>query len=103
MAGDWRKLGCAALTGAVLAFPAGLIVAGRQAAPETGSVATRTGDGRKAAGRNVYSPNLIKDPYVLRQQREVVEALERECRNFRTHCVEAEQARRWSDQLDASD
>lgn len=100
---DWRKLGCAALVGAVLAFPAGLIVGGRQAAPERGSVATRMDSGRKADARNAYSPNISTDPYVLRRQREVVEALETECRNVGTHCAEAEQARRWIDDRVASD
>jgi hypothetical protein len=33
----------------------------------------------------------------------VVEALEVECRNFRTHCAEAEQARRWMDDRDPSE
>ena len=100
MANDWRKLGCAALGGAVLAFPGGLLVRERQAAPERGSVATKMDDGRNADVPNVYSPNISKDPHVLRQQREVVEALEMECRNFHTHCAEAEQARRWIDELD---
>lgn len=100
---DWRKLGCAALSGAVLAFPLGLIVGGRQADPERGSVATRTDDGRKADALNVYSPNLLKDPYFLRRQRDVVEALEVECRNLGTHCAEAEQARRWMDERDRPD
>ena len=100
---DWRKLGCAALSGAVLAFPVGLIVGGRQAAPERGSVATKIDDGRKTNFRKVYSPVILKDPYVLRQQRKVVEALEVECRHFGTHCAEAEQARRWRDELDTPD
>jgi len=60
-------------------------------------------DGRKADFRKVYSPKIIKDPYVLRQQRKVVEALEVECRHFGTHCAEAEQARRRINELDTSD
>jgi hypothetical protein len=60
-------------------------------------------DGGKADARNVYSPIILKDPYVLRRHREVAEALEAECRNFRTHCAEAEQARRWIDELGTSD
>ena len=103
MATDWRKLGCAALIGAGLALPVGLIVGGRQAAPERGSAAARMEDGRTADARNVYSPNISEDPYVLRRQRELVEALEMECRNLDTHCAEAQQARRWSDALDTSD
>ena len=103
MASDWRKLGCAALSGAVLAFPVGLIVGERQAAPESGSVATKMDDGSEGNFRKVYSPNIFKDPYVLRQQRKVVESLEVECRHFGTHCAEAGQARRWRDELDTSD
>jgi hypothetical protein len=60
-------------------------------------------DGSKADFRKVYSPAILKDPYVLRQQQKVVEALEVECRHFGTHCAEAEQARRWRDELDRSD
>jgi hypothetical protein len=58
-------------------------------------------DGRNANFRKVHSPVILNDPYVVRQQRKVVEALEVECRHFGTHCAEAEQARRWRD--DTSD
>ena len=100
---DWRKFGWAALGGAILAFPIGLVVGGRQAAPESGSLATRIDDGRRANFRKVYSPTILKDPYVLSQQRKVVDALEVECRHFGTHCAEAEQARRWRDARDTPD
>ena len=101
---DWRGYGCAAAAGALVAFPLGLMVAGREA-PERPPAAARTsGPERGKAGfRNVYSPNLSEDPYVLSEQRRVVEALEAECRNQRTHCAEAEQARRWITERRAAD
>ena len=55
-------------------------------------------DGTEADARNPYSPIIFEDPYVLRRHREVVEALEAECRSFGSHCAEAEQARRWIDE-----
>jgi hypothetical protein len=48
---------------------------------------------RGPAGRDVYSPRVIGDPYVIEQQRKVLEALEVSCRRFKRHCAEAEQAR----------
>lgn len=102
---DWRRLGCAALMGALIAFLAGLMVGGREAAPEKIPVATEINrdDGPEPKARNVYSPHIINDPYVLREQRRVVDALEAECRHSGNHCAEAEQARRWLRQQDTSD
>jgi hypothetical protein len=36
---------------------------------------------------------MEKDPFVIDQQRRVLEALQASCRNFKSHCTEAEQAR----------
>jgi hypothetical protein len=95
--GDWGRLGGAALIGALIAFPAGLMVGRREAAPEKISVATMINrdNGTEAKSRNIYSPHIIDDPYVLGEQRRVGEALEAECRDSGKHCAEAEQARRW--------
>jgi hypothetical protein len=49
----------------------------------------------KADARNVYSPIVVKDPYVLDRQRRVVDALEAQCRDTGDHCPEAKAARRW--------
>ena len=43
---------------------------------------------------NVYSPNIATDPYVIEEQRRVAQALRLSCEQFKTHCREAEQARR---------
>jgi hypothetical protein len=48
----------------------------------------------KAQVRNFYSPDLATDPYVIEQQRKVVEALELACRLEGKRCREAGQARR---------
>jgi hypothetical protein len=93
---DWRLIGCAAAIGAVVAFPAGLMFAG------LGAPLSRDGSGarpdapagKKAEARDFYSPKVTSDPYVLDQQRRVVEALELECRHYGKHCAEAGQARR---------
>ena len=89
-------IGCAAAIGAVVAFPAGLIIAGRDSPPARDGSAARPNApaGNKAEARDFYSPKVTSDPYVLDQQRRVVEALELECRHYDKHCAEAGQARR---------
>jgi hypothetical protein len=52
--------------------------------------------------RNFYSPNVLSDPYVLQQHREIVEALEISCRKTGEHCAEAKQARRYLDEREAT-
>lgn len=86
----WR-LGCALLIGAAVAFPLGVIVgAGERGDPP----AAFARPARSASqGRRVYSPDVLRDPYVLDQQRKVVEALERQCRHFNERCEEAANAR----------
>ena len=88
-------IGFAAAIGAVLAFPAGLMVAGGNAPPprEGGTARPGVPAVKKVVARDFYSPKVTSDPYVLDQQRRVVEALELECRQFRKHCAEAGQAR----------
>ena len=87
-------LGCAALLGAAIAFPAGMMLGGRGAAPEQ---AAERGTGNapqaKRAVRDFYSPNILDDPYVIEQQLRVVEALELSCRQLGERCAEARKAR----------
>ena len=93
---DWRMIGCAAAIGALVAFPAGLMLAGRDAPPIRNGGAARLDvpAAKKAEARDFYSPKVVSDHYVLNQQRRVVEALEPECRHYGKHCAEAGQARR---------
>lgn len=93
---EWQRLGCAAVLGAIIAFPAGVVFSGRGMVQQkaTDSKAT-TAPGRQAEARNPYSPNVLSDPYVLQQHREIVEALEISCRQTGEGCVEAQQARRY--------
>lgn len=90
-----RMLG-AALIGAVIAFPAGMMVGGgsgaRQEAAEPVSGEAPAGAGKRAV-RDFYSPNVLDDPYVVEQQFRVVEALELSCRRFGERCAEARKAR----------
>jgi hypothetical protein len=92
---DWRVIGCAALVGASVAFPLGLLVGGGEPprAAVKGERRQDPSNGSARAGRNPYSPNVTSDPYVIEQQRRVLQALEVSCRSFKTHCAEARQAR----------
>jgi hypothetical protein len=88
-------MGCAALVGAAVAFPLGLI-AGADEPPRAalkGETGVDPSSGQRRAGRNPYSPRVASDPYVIEQQRRVLEALETSCRGFKSHCAEARQAR----------
>jgi hypothetical protein len=93
---DWRAAGCAALVAASVAFPLGLVVGGGEPSPETARQASRPGPARvrAPAARDVYSPRVVSDPYVIEQQRRVLHALEASCRQSKQYCAEAEQARR---------
>jgi len=95
-AGEWRRLGCAALLGAIVAFPAGVLLSGRGLVEQdrTDSNAT-SAPASEAETRKPYSPNVLGDPYVVRQHREIVEALEMSCRQTGEGCAEARQARRY--------
>lgn len=92
---DWRGIGCAALLGASIAFPMGVIIGGNEPARETEGEARRPGPSRGQApsARNAYSAQVASDPYVIEQQRKVLRALEVSCRQSGHHCAEAEQAR----------
>jgi len=96
-------LGCAAILGAAVAFPAGVMFAGHERVREKGLPAASGSRATKPFVRNVYSPTIFHDPYFLDQQRRVVEALEAQCRNQRERCAEAQQARQWVEQQKASE
>ena len=93
---EWQRLGCAAFLGAVIAFPAGVLFSGREPVQQqpTGSKATSATAG-EARARKPYSPNVLGDPYVLQQHRQIVEDLEMACRQTGENCAEAKQARRY--------
>ena len=91
----WGVLGCAGLLGALIAFPVGLIIgstkpeniAAKSTRPEIARI------NRRPPARDPYSPDIGNDLYVIDQHKRVAEALETSCRHFKSHCVEAEQAR----------
>lgn len=92
---DWWGLGCAALLGASIALPIGLAVGGggtvgRDSVPPGRA---RPAPGEPRTARNPFSPRVVGDPYVIDQQRRVLQSLELACRQSNTHCTEAEQAR----------
>ena len=92
---ELTRLAAALLLGAAIAFPAGLMLAGR----EEGAIAQRA----RPPGpvRDVFSPSVRSDPYFLERQRENVEALESHCRQTGETCAEAREARRGFDELAA--
>ncbi len=96
---DWRGLGCAALIGAAVAFPCGMLFANRhEAHQQVNEVARSKAPAVKPFARDVYSPVILKDPDLHDQQRIVVETLEAQCRHAGERCVEAKAARRWWDE-----
>lgn len=92
---DWRALGCAALIGASVAFPAGLFLGADRTPREHARGPSRAipPEGGARNARNLYSPRVAGDPYVIAQQRKVLRALESSCSQSGHHCAEAEQAR----------
>jgi len=90
------QIGCVMLLTAAVAFPAGLWVAGtgREDATTSQVPAPRRSG---SPVRNPYSATIRNDPFVLDRQRELVEALERACRQPGTQCPEARGARRYLD------
>jgi hypothetical protein len=85
---DAVRLGCALAVGLAIAFPAGMMFAGRQraAAPAPAGSAER---------RQAYSPVIRRDPYFVAQQRQNLVLLERQCRATGDLCHEARQVRAW--------
>ena len=92
---SWKAIGCAALIGAAIAFPLGMIAGGDGPSPHhaDGAGPPRSPRGQAPPARNVYSPRVASDPFVIEQQTKVVEALELSCRRYKLHCMEAAQAR----------
>ena len=89
---DWKMGGCGLLIGALVAFPAGMMVAGGGGREDSKAGGPQSATGQPI-GRDMYSPALRDDPYVREQQLRVVEALELSCRQLGEHCAEARAAR----------
>lgn len=101
---DWRTLGCAALLGASIAFPVGLIVGGGETPGRNASEPSRRPDSSGSeprTARNPFSPRVSGDPYVIEQQRRVLRALEAGCSQLKQNCAQAEQARRRIEEAEA--
>ena len=88
-------LSCGIAIGAALAL--GIIMAGGEPVRDTAAPRSETyrQSSEAPTGRDIYSPNVSNDPYVIDQQRKVIEALELQCRHFGEQCDEARKARRW--------
>lgn len=101
---EWRRLLGAAALGAIIAFPAGLILSGRGSVQPDASEAKRsTAPSRpEQAARNPFSPIVLGDPYVKEQHRKAVEAIELSCRQTGQLCAEAEKAREYLRRGEAS-
>ncbi len=88
---NWAGLAVAAAAGAAIALPAGMMIG---AGPDRHTDSSRSQPGNAVAeSRNLYSPRIGSDPFVIAQQERVAEALELSCRQSNAHCDEARQAR----------
>lgn len=101
MGGERRRIGCAVLLTAAVAFPAGMWLA--RSAASSAPPPTRTAPPGAADVRNPYSATIRTDPYVLTRQRALVEAMESDCRNNGRLCPKAGAARRYLDGLAAAE
>lgn len=91
------------MLGASIAFPIGLIVGGGETPSRNASGPSRPdpSSSESRTARNPYSPRVTGDPYVIEQQRRVLQALEVGCSQLKQHCAEAEQARRRIEEAEA--
>ena len=94
-----RIILCLVVFGGLLLFCAGIVLGRRQTATdEPEKRAPRIArTSTKPRVRNVFSPSVIGDPYVLDEQRKVVEALERSCKLQHQNCETARNARGYLD------
>ena len=79
--------------GALLAFPAGLMLG--RSGDEPQDRAPPAGHADATGMRNPYSPRIHSDPAFVAEQRRNAEALAAECRRTGEYCAEAEAMRRW--------
>ena len=89
---------CPVLKRASIALSIGLIISCSSGPPESSTSASRNSASttyQELRTRNVYSPKVATDPYVIDEQRRVAQALRLSCEQFKTHCKEAEQAQRF--------
>ena len=94
----WLARSCPTLNRASIALSLGLIISCRPGASESPTSASRSRASttyQELRTRNVYSPKVATDPYVIEEQRRVAQALRLSCEQFKTHCKEAEQAQRF--------
>ena len=93
---DLVRLAAAALLGAAIALPVGMMLGGDGSTTAPPRTAPST-----AATRAVYSPKVLSDPYFLDEQRKGVKALEAHCRETGEMCAEARAGRQWLDERTA--
>lgn len=88
---------------AVVALPLAIIASCTPGVPESTQPAAQNSmwDYRAVRARDVYSPNIATDRYVIEEQRRVAQALRLSCEQFKTHCAEADQAARFIAEADA--
>ena len=90
-----RRPGLAAglVLGALLAFPAGLMLG--RGGDEPRGRAPPAGHAEATGMRNPYSPRVLSDPAFVAEQRRNAEALAAACERTGAYCEEAEAMRRW--------
>lgn len=67
------------------------------ATSESPDSADRSSQSKGASGRNVYSPEISKDAYVIEEWAKTVGQLEKACAESGQHCEEAKAARAFLD------
>lgn len=91
--------GCAMALGALALFGAGILLGRQNGGADRPTEPSRAASrpSAKALVRNVFSPTVVADPYVLDEQRKVADALDRSCRLQNDHCDTARKARAYLD------
>lgn len=85
--------------GALLAFPAGLMLG--RSGDEPQARAPALGAANATGMRNPYSPRVLSDPAFVAEQRRNAEALAAACERSGAYCAEAEAMRRWLSEVGA--
>lgn len=88
-------LGASIFLGAVLCFLLGAVFASNQSSKEAQGPRNghAPGLGGAPVGRQVFSPSIKNDPFVVSEWNKTVESLERQCKEYGQFCVEARKAR----------
>lgn len=88
-------LGVGILIGATLSFLLGTVFVPDQSGTKVRSPrgGQASGPGVTPVGRQVFSPSIKNDPFVISEWSKTVDSLERQCKQYGKYCAEAKKAR----------